>query len=143
MQWDSTSPNAGFSTGKSWQRVNESYPAINAASQLSSPTSVFHYWAHMLQLRKQNLDLLVYGDYTLVDDGSEDVFAYFRSYKGQKLLVVTNWRKENKLFDVPEGVKLKKGGKLVGNYEGDEINLKNGKVSLRPYEALAWFIERK
>lgn len=121
--------------------MNASYKEINAANQVGKPDSVFSYWANLLSLRKKHLDLLVYGDYTLVDDGNEDVFAYYRSYREQRLLVVTNWRKEEKTFKVPEKLKLKKGDRLVGNYEETELESKD-EVVLKPYEAFAWFVEK-
>jgi len=68
------------------------------------------------------------------------VFAYYRSFGKQKLLVVTNWRQEESNFSVPQGVKLKKGNRLVGNYEEENLDEKN-EVRLKPYEAWAWFIE--
>lgn len=139
-QWDD-SPNGGFSTTTPWQLVNASYKSINAASQISNPNSVFTYWSTLLSLRKKHLDLLVYGDYTLVDDGNEDVFAYYRSYREQRLLVVTNWRKEEKTFTVPEGLKLKAGERMIGNYEEEKLEGKK-ELRLRPYEAWAWFVEK-
>lgn len=121
--------------------MNASYKEINAANQVGKPDSVFSYWANLLSLRKKHLDLLVYGDYTLVDDGNEDVFAYYRSYGEQRLLVVTNWRKEEKTFKVPEKLKLKKGDRLVGNYDETELESRD-EVVLKPYEAFAWFVEK-
>lgn len=59
----------------------------------------------------------------------------------QRLLVVTNWRKEERGFVVPEGVRLRRGSRLIGNYEEESVEGK-GEVRLRPYEAWAWFVEK-
>lgn len=145
MQWDSTA-NAGFSPSgvTPWQRVNESYPIINAAAQVDDPASVFSYYKNLLAIRKKHADLLVYGKYELVDDGSEDVFAYFRSYENERVLVATNWREQEQKFVLPEGVKLKSGGRLVGNYDQvKEVADGATDIQLRPFEAFVWFVEQK
>ena len=42
MQW-SDSPNAGFTVGTPWIKVNPNYKEINAESQISDKSSVFNY----------------------------------------------------------------------------------------------------
>ena len=51
MQWDS-SPNAGFTTGTPWLKVNDNYPEINVAAQENDPDSVLNYYRRLTALRK-------------------------------------------------------------------------------------------
>ena len=53
VQWDE-SPQAGFTTGTPWIKVNPNYPAINAQLALADPDSIFHYYRRLIQLRKDN-----------------------------------------------------------------------------------------
>ena len=40
MQWDD-SPQAGFTEGTPWLKVNPNYPEINAAGQMKDPESIY------------------------------------------------------------------------------------------------------
>lgn len=91
MQWDTTAY-AGFSTSTPWQRENESYVSINANAQVGIKGSVFEYWASILRLRKTHTDVLVYGDFALIDVENDHIFAYLRTFQDQKVLVVANFR---------------------------------------------------
>ena len=52
----------------------------------------------MIELRKQH-DWVIYGDFKLIDSEA-DVFAYLRTYKGKKYLVVANLSDEENQFKV-------------------------------------------
>ena len=51
VQWDG-SPQAGFTTGTPWLKVNPNYPSINVAQALADPDSIFYYYQKLIQLRK-------------------------------------------------------------------------------------------
>ena len=138
MQWDNTA-HAGFSTATPWQAENPSYTTINAATQVGVEGSVFEYWASILRLRKSHKDILIYGDFELVDGENHDVFAYTRSFEEEKVLVVTNFRKESIDWEVPRSFELEAGKLLISNYDG--IGIKDGKVHLKPFEAFAVFVK--
>lgn len=138
MQWDTTNY-GGFSSAEPWQEENPSYSTINAASQVGIKGSVFEHWASMLRLRKAHQDVLIYGDFGLVDEKNNDVFAYTRSFGNEKVLVVSNFRKEAVGWQLPGGLELEVGNVLTSNYDG--INIKYGKVELRPFEAFAVFVK--
>jgi glycosidase len=89
-------------------------------------------------LRKAHRDIFIYGDFDLVDDKNEDVLAYIRTYEGQKVVVVTNFRKTKVTWMLPKEIVLK-DEVLVSNYGG--IQKSDGKVSLRPFEAFVCFVE--
>jgi glycosidase len=136
MQWDS-SEHAGFSSVMPWQAENPSYKTINAAAQVGIEGSVFEYWASVLRLRKFHKDILIYGNFELVDEGNNDVFAYSRSFGDDKILVVANFRKGGIVWEAPRSLIFEAGKLLISNYDG--IRAKDGTVQLRPFEAFAVF----
>lgn len=127
MQWDAT-PNAGFTTGSSpWMRVNDNYKEINAAAQVSDPQSVYHCWRQVLEKRKVQKDIFVYGDFQLVNEEDEKVFAYKRTgVNGDAALVVCNFAAEPvswKTTQAPREVFFSPGGKTLDDVKGGEFNL--------------------
>lgn len=138
MQW-SKEQYAGFSTSKPWQKENESYVDINAESQVGVHSSVFEYWASILQLRKAHKDIFIYGNFEIVDVKHDDVFAYTRAFGNEKVLVVANFREYSVTWLLPKGIKLLMEKLLTSSYGG--INLMDGEVSLKPFEAFACFVD--
>lgn len=134
MQW-SNSPHAGFSTSEPWQKENESYTTINAASQVGVKGSVFEHWSSVLRLRKEYKDIFIYGDFELLDAESKDVFAYVRTFGDQKAVVVCSFRKESVGWKIPDGVQLLTEKRLISNYQ--DIEVTEGTAQLRPFEAFA------
>src|SRR5690606_10278546 len=67
MQWDD-GPNAGFTTGTPWIKVNPNYRDINVKEAMADPDSIFHYYRKLIALRKRH-DIVVYGDFVpLLED---------------------------------------------------------------------------
>ncbi len=128
MQWD-TSANAGFTTGEPWIRVNPNYTEINAAEQVERADSVFHYYQKLISLRKEH-DIIVYGEYELLNPEDEEVFSFVRTYGDEKLLVVCNFTDKELSRTIPEEF-ADHAERLIGNYK-EEHKEKN---ILRPYEA--------
>lgn len=95
MQW-TAGENAGFTDGKPWLAVNPNHEEINADQAMSDPNSVFYTYQKLIELRKQH-DWVIYGDFKLIDSEA-DVFAYLRTYKGKKYLVVANLSDEENQF---------------------------------------------
>jgi len=95
MQW-TAGKNAGFTDGKPWLAVNPNQEEINADKAMSDPDSVFYTYQKLIELRKQH-DWVIYGDFKLIDSEA-DVFAYLRTYKGKKYLVVANLSDEENQF---------------------------------------------
>ncbi|KAJ5885100.1 oligo-1-6-glucosidase [Penicillium taxi] len=144
VQWSSAA-NAGF-TGpnvKPWMSVNPNYEFINAEADVSNPNSTYHYWASVLGLRKKYLDIFVYGDWALIDEINEEVFAYTRQYEDQKAVVVCNWTEKTLNWDAAgQGVANIKEV-LLDSYEGTAEatpRFSGGKWSLRPYEAVVLLV---
>lgn len=124
MQWND-SINAGFSDGTPWIDVNPNYKSINATKEVEDKHSVFNFYRKLIKLR-HNSDLIIYGDYQLLDPNDNEVFAYKRHYDGKTLLVISNFTSNalQRNYHVPSGAK-----QLISNYP-DNLNSN----SLRPYE---------
>ncbi|KAL1894320.1 hypothetical protein Cpir12675_003702 [Ceratocystis pirilliformis] len=143
MQWDATT-NAGFSpanaTSPPWMRVNTNYTRVNAASQVSDPSSPYSFWASVLRLRKQYKETFVYGDFALVDEENPDVLAFVRtSSAGATALVVCNFSQstitwESRLNAVEEV--------LLSSYGQSLEHFKNGTIRLGPYETAVLLLKQ-
>ncbi|KAI8683949.1 Glycoside hydrolase family 13 [Fusarium keratoplasticum] len=135
MQWDAT-PNAGFTAAEvtPWMRVNDNYRDINAASQTSDPDSVYHCWRRVLEKRKEHVDIFVYGDFQLVDEAHEKVFAYSRKAdNGDAALVVCNFAAETVSWTLPA-----KAREVLISPTGRTLEELNGReIQLAPCEAFA------
>lgn len=127
MQWDD-SENGGFTTGTPWLHVNPNYQTINVKTELADPESIFYTYKKLIELRKQN-ELVVWGDYQLLENTPDEVFAYIRELNGEKWLVVTNISAGTNEFEMPTEAKEI----VIANYELTEVPV--GKVALRSYEA--------
>ena len=99
MQW-TAGPNAGFTTGTPWMRVNPNYTAINAEAALADPASVFYTYQKLIALRKAN-PVFAAGDFTLLCPGDTQVFAYLRRGGGQTMLVAANLSGQDAAFALP------------------------------------------
>jgi len=132
MQW-SDSPNAGFTTGAPWIKVNPNYPEINVAKDLKDSNLIFYYYQKLIQLRKENL-IIVYGDYQPILENDEHVYAYLRTIDQGRLLIILNFFADSVTFNLPANINYKDKEVLISNYniEGEE-DLKE--ILLRPYEA--------
>ena len=127
MQWDDTKE-AGFTSGKPWIAVNPNYKEINAKEELGRADSVFHYYQKLIQLRHQS-ELIVYGDFHLLEEEDPDLFIYERSLGKKKLLCVCNVSENTRSYSIPEEFL---GGKvLIQNIEGQDAF----SGELAPYEA--------
>lgn len=127
MQWDET-PNAGFTKGTPWIRVNPNYTVINAVEERVNQTSVFHYYKKLIALRKTE-DVLIDGRYELLERDDEDLFVYTRENETDRLLVACNFSEKER--ECRSLLQCGGGKVLIANYED------GGKSArLRPYEAV-------
>jgi len=139
MQWDA-SPQAGFTQGKPWMKINTNYREINALQALSDPNSIFYYYQKLIRLRREN-PVLVYGEYDLILEDHPQIYAYSRSLEDNRLLVMLNFSKESATFELPAGIGVSGGELLAGNYPVDPADDLR-QLSLRPYEARVYRLKR-
>jgi alpha-glucosidase len=127
MQW-SNEPNAGFTSGTPWMKVNPNYVSINVGKQESDAESVLSFYKKMIRLKKEN-DVFTYGTYELVAEEQPQVYAYTRTDEGKQFLVMANLTAEEAevSFDQFSLAKL-----VLQNYPvADESVV----TKLRPFEA--------
>lgn len=89
MQWDDT-VNAGFTTGTPWIKVNPNYKTINAQSQLKDENSIYNYYKKLIAFRKI-YPVFCDGDFEMLLEENEQLFAYKRTGKTGKLYVFCNF----------------------------------------------------
>lgn len=132
FQWDD-SENAGFTTGEPWLKLNPNYTEINAKQAVQDPDSIYHYYRKIIALRKAH-PIIVYGDYELILPEHETIFAYTRTYEGEKLLVITNFSSDEAQFTLPANVTMPSVELLISNYDVEETE-EISSINLKPYEA--------
>ena len=132
MQW-SDNPNAGFSTGMPWIKVNPNYPEINVAHNLKDSNSIFYYYQKIIRLRKENL-IMIYGDYQLILEDDEHIYSYLHTLNKDRLLIILNFFPSQTIFNLPANINYQEKELLISNYDVEEKeDIKN--IYLRPYEA--------
>ncbi|MGG4044003.1 glycoside hydrolase family 13 protein [Paenibacillus favisporus] len=129
MQWNA-GPNAGFTTGMPWIRINPNYKEINAEASMSDPDSIFRYYQRLIALRKQN-PVMVYGDYQLLLQDHEQIYAYTRTLDEVIWLIALNFSESAAILELDERYSGMKRELIIGNYPEDGMETER----LRPYEA--------
>ena len=124
MQWNKQ-PNAGFTAGTPWIKVNPNYLAVNAEDEMADPDSVFNYYRKLIALRHSH-DIIVYGDYIPLLEDDPSVFAYRRELDGQTLTVMCNWTDRTAPCALSDD---STGEELISNYPEHKPGF------LFPYEA--------
>jgi len=138
IQWD-TSPNAGFTTGAPWLKVNPNYIQINVAQALADPDSIFYYYQQLIRLRKQH-PIMVYGIYNLILPNHPQIYAYTRTLGSEQLLIICNFSAQTPVFELPAGIVFQTKSLLIANYpvpESDSLL----RFALRPYEARVYSLK--
>ena len=92
MQWKDA-PQAGFTSGTPWLKVNDNYPVINVEKEEGQPDSVLHYYRKLIALRKSGeyRELFTYGKFEPAYENADHVMAYYRILKGRRVLVAANF----------------------------------------------------
>ncbi|WP_310462315.1 alpha-glucosidase [Sphaerotilus sp.] len=132
MPWDG-SPNAGFTTGTPWLKLNPNFPQINAAQAVADPDSVFHHYQRLIALRRAH-PVLVHGRYDLLLPDHAQIYAYTRTLDLERWLIVCNFGGETPVFDLPAEAAASGCDWMLGNCppcEGDPLH----GSPLRPWEA--------
>ena len=128
MQWDD-SANAGFTTGTPWIKVNSNYKTVNAKQQTTDPDSVFSYYKELIRLRHEN-DIIVYGEYELLEPQNEELFIYTRTWNNEQLMVLCNFTDKDVAIPAAVMAQIPADAQvLISNHVG------NLEAVLRPYEA--------
>ena len=130
LQWDD-SPNAGFTSGTPWLKMNSNYDKVNAASQEDDPNSILNYYRMLSKFRKDHLTL-VYGDYIVIKPEDKKVYAYIRAHEAEEYLAVHNFSDYHNKFDTEND--LLNAQVLVNNYS--DCNYEGTVVDLEPWQSV-------
>ncbi len=106
IQWND-GPQAGFTTGTPWLKVNPDYREINVEAQQADEDSVLHFYKKLIALRKSDeyRETFTYGRFVPEFEDEDMIFGYCReSENGEKLLVVANFGREEKVLSLSEPV---------------------------------------
>jgi len=114
MHWDPSQPNAGFSTGTPWLKLNPSWPEVNAAQAVADPDSVFHHYRRLIALRQQH-PVMAEGRTTLLLPDHPQVYAVQRTLGATVWLVVCNFGGSHQAVPLAREVDASAGTLLLGN----------------------------
>lgn len=131
MQWDD-SPNAGFTTGTPWIKVNPNYKEINVKQALQDPNSVYYYYQKLIQLRKEN-PVMVYGTFQDYTENEPYIYAYTRELDDVRWLIVLNHCDRANDYELPVPLAAYKREVVLGNYL--DIQENGNVLHMRPHEA--------
>ncbi|MBO9632048.1 MAG: alpha-glucosidase [Chitinophagaceae bacterium] len=132
MQWDAT-PNAGFTTGEPWIKVNPDHVYINAEAQDADENSPLNYFRKLTRLRNEH-EVLIYGKYTLYDAHHEQVYCYTRSLDKLGVVVILNFSSELVHYTIPAPIQIRNDDPLINNHT--TLQLEDHTLVLLPWQSL-------
>ena len=135
MQWHGDQAHAGFTVGQPWIPVNDNFTEINVVQNLAEKDSVFATYQQLIQYRKDH-DIVVKGDFQLLYPDHPAVFAYKRQWQDDAFVVLANVSEEEQTVAVAE---LSLNDVIINNY--DELTVRDGQLTLAPYQAIAITID--
>lgn len=114
-------------------RVNDDFGDWNVKKQFDDDNSVLSNWKSMLQLRKKEKGVFVYGHFEMVpvEEGGENVFAYtMADTTGQrKALVSLKFSDKEQVF---AATGFEDWRQLIG--ENRNVQISKQGLELKPYE---------
>lgn len=138
MQWDN-SEKTGFTDGEPWIKVNPNHNKINVTTQMEDENSVLNYYRKLIKLRKEN-EVIVYGEYNVLMEDHEEIYAYTRTLKDEMLIVICNFTSSTAEFILPKEIKYNSHKLVISNYAVESENIE--KLRLKPYEARVYRLEK-
>lgn len=131
MQWDG-GPEAGFTTGDPWLRVNPNHTWLNASAQIASADSVFAHYQALIRLRHESA-VLVDGDFTPLMEDDPQIWAYTRTTGTSRVLVIANCGRASRTVDV--GGDWSAADLLLGNLPATPITMTSARLELAGWDA--------
>ncbi|MGY3766868.1 glycoside hydrolase family 13 protein [Vagococcus vulneris] len=114
VPWD-TSDEGGFTTGKPWLPVAVS-EEVNVSTALADKGSLFYTYQQLIRLRK-NYQVIITGDYQIVETNNSNVLAYKRTSSEEEIWVVVNFSNEIQKYNLELPEKMINNKVLIQNYE--------------------------
>lgn len=116
MPWNGKK-NAGFSETVPWIAYSPDNKQINVESALTDKNSVFYHYKKLILLRK-DYEVVVEGDYRLINETDSDIYSYVREYNSEKLIVICSFSKNKVNYKVPDEFNIDNFKLLLSNYYG-------------------------
>ncbi|MFJ7726250.1 alpha,alpha-phosphotrehalase [Neobacillus sp. NPDC097160] len=140
VQWND-SENAGFTSGTPWIQTAANYTEINAEKAVQDQDSIFYHYQKLIQLRK-SYDIITDGDYELILDCDEEIFAFVRNLESEKLVVLNNFYEKEKAIVLPAHINIDDftSEMLLSNYK-DSAPF-GREILLRPYESIVYHLKK-
>lgn len=144
MQW-SGEVHGGFTTGTPWMRENPNYREINVEEQKTRGDSVLAFYREMIRLRKSEEygETVVYGRQIPWKAEEKELMAFYRKGEEKTLLVIANYRKEERRLQLEGRIKKVIVDNTVpadqwGSHEltGDTITMKGYQFLVLEMEAM-------
>lgn len=133
FQW-TNGPNAGFTSGVPWLKINPNYTRINREAEEKDAASVLNYVRRLIRIRRAH-PALVYGTYEPLTHDDSPVYAYNRTFKGVTLSVLLNFSGQEQPFDgllsLPSANEV-----LINNYPVLQWTRRG--LTLKPWQALVF-----
>lgn len=130
----------GFSTSKPWLSYSPDNCEINVEDALKDENSVFYHYQKLIALRKK-YDVVIEGDYQLINPNDSDIYAYTRQLGSERLIVICSFTDRKINFELPKILCDTTYDLLLSNYRDSSEKLVD-KLSLKPYEALIFYSEK-
>ena len=100
FQWNS-SKYAGFSDVEPWIKVNSDYKEFNGENENIDDFSVLNYYKKLIKLKSSN-KVIIEGNFELIMEDSDNLFAYDRVLDNERIRVISNMtNKEVKIKEQP------------------------------------------
>lgn len=105
MQWDGNAF-AGFSTKRTWIKINPDYTEVNVAYAEKKEHSILSVYKELIALRNKE-KILQYGNYDTQEYKNDEIF-FTRSHAGEHITVIINFGNEKKII-LPAGAEILMG----------------------------------
>ncbi|MEC1524250.1 alpha,alpha-phosphotrehalase [Neobacillus niacini] len=140
VQWNA-SEHAGFTTGTPWIHTAANYKDINAENAMKDSNSVFYHYQQLIRLRKE-YDVMTNGDYELISEDHESIFAFVRKTENEMLIVINNFYGKDTTYYLPVKLDIEglANGVLLSNYEDSAPLAKE--IHLRPFESIVYHLKK-
>lgn len=136
LQW-SAAENAGFSTaGITWLPVAANYLTHNIETESRQPDSFLALYRKLCQLRNTS-ESLRHGGFKVIDTGDSKVLGYVRIGENEQHTILMNFSKTAHNLTLKPPALL---GEFVlsSDPRTKTLSIQNGKVQLRPHEAVVF-----
>src|SRR5699024_10621494 len=116
-----------------WLDVADNYESINVEKELQDG-QIFRFYQALIRLRK-TYPIIAEGNYQRYEEDHPQVYAFMRTWRQEKLLVLNNFYGESTDISVPK--EFQQAQVLIGHYPERAVG---EVVTLAPYETLALYL---